>query len=91
MLPELLQGAQTDHRPTAEPERRHGPKLLMQADEELVQTASAHDVLQVSIPAERRYNLDYNSSDRTDYSEDNDEYLLLICRVETRNTRSPSG
>lgn len=52
MLPELLHGAQTNHGPTAEPERCHGPELLMQADEELVQTASVHDVLQVSVPAD---------------------------------------
>lgn len=50
MLPELLQGAQTNHGPTTEPERSHGPKLLMQTDEELVQTASVHDVLQVPVP-----------------------------------------
>lgn len=49
MLLELLQGAQTNHGPTAEPERRHGPELLMQTDEELMKTASADYVLQVSI------------------------------------------
>lgn len=50
VLSELLHGAQTNHRPAAKPERCHVPKLLMQTDEELVQTASIHDVLQVPIP-----------------------------------------
>lgn len=50
VLLELLQGAQTDHRTTAEPERGHGSKLLMQADQELVETAPANNVLQVPIP-----------------------------------------
>lgn len=50
MLLELLQGAQTNHRTTAEPERGHGSELLMQNDEELMETAPANDVLQVPIP-----------------------------------------
>lgn len=50
MLLELLQGAQTNHRTTAEPERGHGSKFLMQTDEELVETAPANNVLQVPIP-----------------------------------------
>lgn len=53
MLLELLQGAQTNHRTTAEPERGHGSELLMQTDEELVETAPANDVLQVPIPGRR--------------------------------------
>lgn len=59
VLPELLHRAQADHRPAAEPERRHRPKLLMQTDEELVQTASVHDVLQVPVP-ERAESHDVN-------------------------------
>lgn len=59
VLPELLHRAQADHGPAAEPERRHGPKLLMQTDEELVQTASVHDVLQVPVP-ERAESHDVN-------------------------------
>lgn len=59
VLLELLHRAQADHGPAAEPERRHGPKLLMQTDEELVQTASVHDVLQVPVP-EREESHDVN-------------------------------
>lgn len=50
VLPQLVHGAQADHRPAAEPERRHRPKLLMQTDEEFMQTTSVHNVLQVPIP-----------------------------------------
>lgn len=50
VLLELLHGAQADHRPPAEPEGRNGSKLLMQIDEEFMQTAFVDDVLQVSIP-----------------------------------------
>lgn len=53
VLLELLHRAQANHGLTAEPERRHGSKLLVQTDEELVQTASVNDVLQVSIPESR--------------------------------------
>lgn len=53
VLPELLHRAQADHGPAAEPERRHGSKLLVQTEEELVQTASVNDVLQVPVPESR--------------------------------------
>lgn len=50
MLLELLQGAQANHRTTAEPERGHGAELLVQTDQELVEAAAGNDVLQVPIP-----------------------------------------
>ena len=56
VLLQLVHGAQADHRPTTEPEGRHRPVLLMQTHEELVQTASGHDVLQVAIPDEAENN-----------------------------------
>lgn len=54
VLLKLIHRAQADYRTTAEPERRHRAKLLMQTDEEVVQTASVHDVLQVPIPDRER-------------------------------------
>lgn len=53
MLPELLQGAQTDHGPAAKPERCHRPKLLVQTDQELMETSTSYYVLQVSISVEK--------------------------------------
>lgn len=50
VLLELLQGAQANHRTTAEPEGGHGSELLMQTDQEVMETAPAHDVLQVPVP-----------------------------------------
>lgn len=50
VLPELVHSTQADDGATAEPERGHRPKLLMETDEELVQAASVYDVLQVAIP-----------------------------------------
>jgi len=57
VLSELLHGTQADHGPTAKPERSHRPKLLMQTDKELMQTAFVDDVLQVSIPEEAKHNI----------------------------------
>lgn len=57
MLPELLHGAQTDHGPAAEPERSHGPELLVQTDQELVETSSSYYVLQVSISEKESQNI----------------------------------
>lgn len=56
VLPELRHGPQTNHGPAAEPERSHGTKVLVQAHEELMETPSVDDVLQVPVPegAERR-------------------------------------
>lgn len=53
MLPELLQGAQADHGPAAKPERCHRPELLVQTDQELMETSSSYYVLQVSISVEK--------------------------------------
>lgn len=50
VLLELEHGPQADHGPTPEPEGGHGAKPQMQTDQELMQTASVHDVLQVPIP-----------------------------------------
>lgn len=50
VLPELLHRSQANHRPAAEPERSHRPEVLVQSHEELMQTASVDDVLQVPVP-----------------------------------------
>lgn len=54
VLLKLAYGAQADHGATTKPERGHGAVLIMQADEELMQTASVDDILQVSIPGEQK-------------------------------------
>lgn len=63
VLLQLLQGAQANHRTTAEPEGGHGSELLMQTDEEVVETAPTHNVLQVPIPERQE--------DRTLHNPDN--------------------
>lgn len=53
MLLQYINGAQTNHKAPAKPERDHRPISLMQINQELVQTSTVHNIWKITIPEKR--------------------------------------